>query len=97
MPSYVVLCNFTEQGARGIKGTVSRADDVKEAASKFGVKLKDMYWTQGQYDIVTICEGADEQSVAAFGLALAGQGNVTMQTLRAFTRDEMAAIIRKVP
>lgn len=97
MPSYIVLCNFTEQGLRAVKETVSRADAAKEAASKFGVKMTEIYWTQGQYDLVTVCEGQDEQSIAAFGLALAGQGNVKMQTLRAFTRDEMSAIVRKVP
>lgn len=97
MPSYIVLCNFTEQGLRGVKETVSRADAAKEAASKFGVKMKEIYWTQGQFDLVTVCEGQDEQSIAAFGLALAGQGNVKMQTLRAFTRDEMSAIVKKVP
>jgi uncharacterized protein with GYD domain len=96
MPSYIVLCNFTEQGLRSVKETVSRADAAKEAAAKFGVKMTDIRWTQGQYDIVTLVEGQDEQSVAAFGLALAGQGNVKMQTLRAFSRDEMAAIVRKL-
>lgn len=94
MATYVVLCNFTEQGLRAVKDTVSRADAAKEAAARFGAKMKDIYWTQGQYDIVTLVEG-DEQACAAFGLALAAQGNVKMQTLRAFTRDEMSAVIKK--
>jgi uncharacterized protein with GYD domain len=34
--------------------------------------------------------------VLAFGMALAGQGNVRTQTLRAFTRDEMSAILKKL-
>jgi uncharacterized protein with GYD domain len=96
MASYVVLCNFTEQGLRAVKNTVSRADAAKEAASKFGVNMREIFWTQGQYDIVTLLEAKDEQSAAAFGLALAGQGNVKMQTLRAFTRDEMSEIVKKV-
>jgi uncharacterized protein with GYD domain len=97
MPSYVTLCTFTEQGLRTVKNTVSRADAVRESASRFGVNMKDIYWTQGQYDIVTVIEASDEQSAAAFGLALAGQGNVKMQTLRAFTRNEMSEIVKKVP
>ena len=97
MACYIVLCNFTDQGLRAVKNTVSRADAAKEAAAKLGVEMKEIFWTQGQYDIVTLTEAKDEQSAAAFGLALAGQGNVTMQTLRAFTRDEMSAILRKVP
>jgi uncharacterized protein with GYD domain len=97
MPTYVVLSTFTEQGIRGIKETVSRSDAAREAAARFGVKMKEIYWTQGQYDLVSIVEGADERSVAAFGLALSQQGNVKFQTLRAFTRDEMADIVRKIP
>ncbi|MEJ6023689.1 GYD domain-containing protein [Ramlibacter sp. PS4R-6] len=95
MASYVVLAQFTEQGIRAVKETVSRADAAKEAASKFGAKMKDIYWVQGQYDLVTFIEG-DEQAVTAFGLALASQGNVKFQTLRAFSRDEMSAILKKV-
>ena len=96
MPSYIVLCNFTDQGLRAVKESVSRADAAKEAAAKFGVKMTNIYWTQGQYDIVTFIEASDEQSAAAFGLALAGQGNVKMQTLRAFSRDEFAGILKKI-
>ena len=96
MPAYIVLATFTDQGIRSVKDTVTRADAAKEAAGRYGVKMSQIFWTQGQYDIVTLCEGPDEQSVAAFGLALAGQGNIKMQTLRAFGRDEMAAIIKKV-
>ena len=97
MPSYIVLASFTEQGIRSVKETVSRSDAAKEAASKFGCKMKEIFWTQGQYDLVSLVEGPDEQSIAAFGLALTQQGNVKFQTLRAFTRDEMAAIIKKMP
>jgi uncharacterized protein with GYD domain len=97
MASYIVLCNFTEQGLRSVKNTVSRAAAAKEAASKFGVNMKEVYWTQGQYDVVTLLDANDEQSAVAFALALAGQGNIKMQTLRAFTSDEMSAIIKNVP
>ena len=96
MASYIVLCNFTDQGLRSVKETVSRADAVKEVATRYGCKMREIFWTQGQYDIVTICEGQDEQSIAAFGLWLAGQGNVKMQTLRAFTRDEMSGVLKKI-
>jgi uncharacterized protein with GYD domain len=97
MASYIVLCNFTDQGLRAVKDTVKRATAVQETAGRFGVKMKEVYWTLGQYDVVTVVEGNDEAAVAAFGLALAGQGNVKMQTLRAFSRDEMSEIVKKVP
>ena len=97
MLNYVVLATFTDQGIRTVKDTTKRADMAKEAAERFGVKMREMYWTQGQYDIVTLCEAQDEASISAFGLALASQGNVRFQTLRAFSRDEMTGILSKLP
>ena len=97
MATYIVAASFTDQGIRGIKDTTKRADGAREMAGKFGVKMKDIYWTQGQYDLVTVCEGDDEASIAAFGLALTSAGNVRFQTLRAFTRDEMNGILSKLP
>ena len=97
MLNYVVLASFTDQGLKSIKDTTKRADAAKEMAGKFGVKMTEIYWTQGQYDIVTLCQANDEASISAFGLALSSQGNVKFQTLRAFTRDEMNGILAKLP
>jgi uncharacterized protein with GYD domain len=97
MLTYVVLASFTEQGIKNIKETTKRADAAREAASKFGVRMNDIWWTQGQYDIVTLCQADSESAIAAFGLALTAQGNIRFQTLRAFTRDEMNDILKKLP
>jgi uncharacterized protein with GYD domain len=96
MASYIVLCKFTDQGIRSVKDTVNRATAAKEAASKFGVNMKDVYWTEGEYDVVTLLECNDEPSAMAFCMALGSQGNIKTQTLRAFTRDEMTAILKKL-
>jgi uncharacterized protein with GYD domain len=97
MLTYVVLATFTEQGIRSVKETTSRADAAKELAGKFGVKMRDIYWTQGAYDLAIVCEAQDEAAIAAFGLAVSSAGNVRFQTLRAFSRDEMGGILRKLP
>jgi uncharacterized protein with GYD domain len=97
MVGFIALATFTDQGARNVKDTVKRADAVKDLAGRFGVTMKSIHWTLGQYDIVTYCEANDEASATAFGLALASQGNVRTQTLRAFTRDEMSDILAKLP
>lgn len=96
MLTYIVLASFTDQGIRSIRETTKRADAAKEMASRFGVTMKDIYWTQGQYDLVTLCEADDEAAISAFGLAVSSTGNVRFQTLRAFNRDEMNAIIGKL-
>lgn len=96
MTTHIALCNFTDQGLRSIKDTTKRADAVKEAASKFGAKMTQIYWTLGQYDLVAIIEAADEASATAFALAISSAGNVRMQTLRAFSKDEMSGILAKM-
>ncbi|HXD39454.1 MAG TPA: GYD domain-containing protein [Ramlibacter sp.] len=97
MPSYIALGTFTDQGARTVKDTTKRADAVRDMAGRFGVTIKSIHWTLGQYDVVTFCEATDEASATAFGLALASAGNVRTETLRAFSKDEMAAILAKLP
>lgn len=97
MATYIVLASFTDQGVRSVKDTTKRADAAKETASRFGVNMKDIYWTLGQYDLVTLCEAKDEAGIAAFGIALCSAGNVRFQTLRAFNRDEMNGILGKLP
>jgi uncharacterized protein with GYD domain len=94
--TFISLCTFTDQGIRSIKDSVGRAGAVMDAASKFECKMTQLYWTQGQYDLVSILEAPDDASATAFGLAIAAAGNVRMQTMRAFNKAEMAGIIAKM-
>jgi uncharacterized protein with GYD domain len=96
MVTFISLCTFTDQGMRTVKESTKRADMVMEAASKFGSKMTHLYWTQGQYDLISIIEAPDDASATAFGLAIASAGNVRMQTLRAFNRNEMNSILGKL-
>ncbi len=96
MGTYIALASFTDQGIRSVKDTIKRADAVKEAAKKFGASMTQIYWTLGKYDLVVTIEAPDDESATAFALAIAGTGNVRMQTLRAFTRDEMGGILAKM-
>jgi uncharacterized protein with GYD domain len=96
MATYIVLAHFSDQGIRGVKDSTKRASAVKDMAKKVGVTLKDIYWTIGQYDIVAIVEASDDQAVTAYGLSIGKLGNVRTETLRAFSKAEMDAILKKV-
>lgn len=96
MPTYVVLANFTAKGAHEIKDTVHRAEKFKEAAKKAGVTVKDMYWTLGSTDMVTICEGPDDETATALSMSVAAGGFIKTQTLRAFSAAEISAILRRL-
>jgi uncharacterized protein with GYD domain len=96
VPTYIALMNFTDQGIRSVKETTKRADAAKEAARKLGVDMKQIYWTVGQYDLVTVIEAPNDESATAFALSTSSAGNVRTQTLRAFSRDETNAILAKL-
>lgn len=96
MPTYISLASFTDQGIRSVKDTTKRADAVAEQAKKFGVQAKEFYWTLGSFDVVVIFEAPDDASMTALGMAIGAAGNVRTQTLRAFSRDEINGILRKL-
>lgn len=96
MPTYVSLLKWTDEGARTAKDTVTRAEQNIEAANKLGGKVIGVYWTQGEYDLVSIAEFPDEDTAQAFLLQIAAAGTVRSQTLRAFTGEDMRRIIKKL-
>jgi uncharacterized protein with GYD domain len=96
MATYVILANFTDKGVHSAKDTIDRADKFKAMAKNAGVTVKDMYWTIGTFDVVTICEAPDDETATALSLSIATRGNVRTQTLRAFTPPEMAKILSKM-
>ena len=96
MPSYVHLIQFKDQGIRNIKDTVKRSDAAIAEAKKMGMKIMEEYWTMGAYDGVVIMEAPDDETMSAFILKVGSLGNVKGQTLRAFRRNEMEAILAKI-
>ena len=97
MGTYIALMNFTDQGIRNVRDTTKRAEAVMEAAKNYGSSMPRIYWTLGQYDLIAVIEARDEESATAFALAIGAAGNVRGQTLRAFSKDEMNAILAKMP
>jgi hypothetical protein len=58
MATYIVLASFTDQGIRKVKDSPKRADAFKEMAKKCGATVKDVFWTLGEYDIVSVVVNA---------------------------------------
>jgi uncharacterized protein with GYD domain len=96
MATYITLATFSDQGLRNVKDTIKRADDFKKAAQQAGVTVREFLWTQGHYDLIVILDAPDEASYSALLLSVARMGNVRLQSLRAFTAEEMEGILDKV-
>ena len=96
MPTYIALLNFTDEGIRTIRDTIQRANGAAELAQKqYGASLQ-TYWTAGPYDVVYILEAPDEESATAFLLDVGSRGVVRTTTLRAYDREQMSGIIKKL-
>ena len=96
MATYIVLAHLTDQGIRNAKDTLKRMEAFKAIAQRFGVTVKEVYWTLGPYDSVVTLEAPDEEAVTALGLSVGALGNVRTQTLRAFSAEEMGRILGKM-
>ena len=95
MAQYVVLANFTDQGLRAIKDTTKRAKAFRQLARDMGVTVKDIYWTLGRYDVILTMEAGQDEAVAALMLHVGSLGNLTSQTLRAFSEPEVESLLAK--
>ena len=96
MVAYVVLAKFTDQGVKNAKDSPKRAEAFKQMAKTFGATVKDIFWTQGRYDIVMIVEAPDEHSATALNLSLSALGNIRTESLRAFSSEDMMKIVAKM-
>ncbi len=97
MPAYVSLIKYTQQGLANIKAAPERMKQSNAEAKGVGGRIIGQWLTMGEYDIVAITEFPDDQTAAAALLSLAGAGNVTTMTMRAFSEEEFAQIVSKLP
>jgi uncharacterized protein with GYD domain len=97
MATYISLIKLTHQGITSIKDGPARLEAGKEALKAFGSELNAFYLTMGRYDIVAISEAPDDAAAAKVALAIGAAGNVTTETLRAFTEDEYREIVAALP
>jgi uncharacterized protein with GYD domain len=93
MGHYVTLIRYTQQGASRIKESPSRLDAARKAAEKAGGKVHSWFLTMGKYDAIIVSEFPTDDAAAKFMLATGAAGNVTTQTMKAFTEDEYRKIV----
>ena len=93
MGHYVTMLRYTQQGAAKIKESPARLDRAKKAAEEAGGKILAFYLTMGKYDAVFISEFPNDEASAKFMLSTGSMGNVTTQTLKAFTEAEYRKLV----
>ena len=96
MPTFLMLGKYTDKGIKTVKETTARGERFKELAKDYGVEVRAIMWLMGEYDVMSIVEAEDDQSVAALLYKAGSWGYVRTTTLRAFTHEEMNSIFAKM-
>lgn len=97
MPTYIGLYKVTDQGAKAIKDAPGRVEAAIKGAEKMGAKVTGFYAVMGEYDYVAIGEWPSDEAATTWSLAISSLGNVRTTTLRAYTKAEFAAMVKKLP
>ncbi len=89
MPTYILLSNLTDEGAKTIKRNPARIKEVnQELEGAFGITVKGQYAVLGPYDFVSVVEAPDNQTIARVSAELASRGSIKIQTLTAIPIDD---------
>ena len=96
MSTYMLLCNYTDQGVRTIKDVPKRRVAAQELGKKLGIDIKAGYLAIGTYDLIIHAESASDDAMAKFVLSLASKGNVRTTTVKVFSQEESDQIIAAV-
>jgi uncharacterized protein with GYD domain len=97
MPSYIILMKLTEQGSKAIKEAPERIKAGIKGWEAMGGKIHGFYVVMGEYDYIAVADTINDETAAAFSLALSSLGNVKTTTLRAFDQEEFAKIVKNLP
>lgn len=97
MVTYVTLMKLTEQGIKDIKNAPQRVEAAAKAIEALGGKMTGFYLTTGEYDYVAIAEMPSDEVGMTFLLALGSAGNVKTNSMRAYTSEQFAEFVKKLP
>ncbi len=96
MPHYISLMRWTSKGMAGLPAWRERVEEGERIIEASGGSLIGVYVTLGRYDVVEIFEAPTDEVAVEILMKLQRFGAEHTETLRAFTRDEAAEIVRRL-
>jgi uncharacterized protein with GYD domain len=93
MPTFVMLGKFTQKRMETIK---SLPESVKEGTGvfeSFGVKIRELVFTMGRYDLVAIGDAPDAEAMTKALLSWGSKGLLRTETLTGFSPEKMIELV----
>ena len=97
MPGYIVAYKFTQQGLAKTKDLPQTIKRAKAESEQMGIRVVGVWLTLGDWDMVAVVDAPDDLTLATRQLLTGMAGNATTSTMRAFSEDEFAQIVSKLP
>ena len=97
MAKYILLANWTDQGIRNIKDSAKRLDTGIALAKQQGCVYENFFMTMGSFDMISVIEAPDDETLAKHVLTVAASGNLRTVTMKAFPEDKYRSIIANLP
>ena len=85
----------TEQGIKNFRESTKRAEDFTKLVEASGGRVRELLWTVGAYDTVSVVEFPYDESGVAALLRQGSAGNIRTNTMRAFSAGEMESIVAR--
>jgi len=97
MVTYMMLMKLTDQGIKSVREAPERYEGAIKAFEKTGGKLIGFWIAIGRYDYVSIGESATDEAALAFAVALGSLGNVRVESVKLYNREQFTSLIKMLP
>ncbi len=97
MPIFVILAKYTTKGVQSIKKAPERFEAAQKIAKSVGAEIKDVYYTFGRYDFVSIVEGPSIEAAMKGIFMLSAAGVQSTETLVGLSMEDAHKVISELP
>ena len=96
MPVYVILGNWTQKRIETIKNLPESLKKSTEVFKCYGVKVKELVFTMGRYDVIGIFEAPDAETISKAILSWSSEGLLRSETLTGFTPEQVVKLVKEI-
>jgi uncharacterized protein with GYD domain len=97
MVTYMTLMTLTDQGIKKVKEAPERIESGLKAFEKTGGKLIGFWIAIGKYDYVSVGESISDEAALAWAIGLSSQGNVRVESIKLYSKEQFAGLIKMLP
>lgn len=96
MATYFILETSTREGAVSVQSAPERSKGVVASGKKMGVNIIEWFYAIGPFDFIMKAEAPDDETMAAFVIAINFSGNVTAKYYRAYTPEAWTELVGRL-